>query len=552
MLTRLSVDNYALIDKLEIAFDRSLNIITGETGSGKSILLGALGLILGARADSSAIQDPSRNCVVEAEFDIDGYGLEPLFKDLDIDYEPHTVIRRVINPAGKSRAYINDLPVQLTELREIGGRLIDIHSQYQTLLVGASRFQTGILDSVAADAPLLAEYSICYNELSSVGKEYDVLSRGSSEAAKESDFIRHQYEELLTAGLKPGEQEEAEAQLSELTHASEIRETLGFVAALLDGGEENMLTDLKGAGTSVGRLQGFYPQAGDMYARLNGCYLELKDIASEISSEAERVDANDELMHKLSDRVDLIYSLQQKHKVRTVEELIGIRDSLGGKLESITNADAELAALSERIAALDKKAWELARRITGARKKAAPDVEAHVAAVLGELGMPSAKLKVDVTAAAELTPSGADRVSFMFTANKGSALQPLEKVASGGEMSRLMLALKSLIADRTGLPTVIFDEIDTGVSGNIADRMGEIINRMSGTMQVINITHLPQVASKGKTHFLVYKEESPAGTRSFIKRLNDKERVGHIASMLSGSTLTDAAMEQARLLLSQR
>lgn len=550
MLTRLSVDNYALIDKLEIAFDNSLNIITGETGSGKSILLGALGLILGARADSSAIRDTSRNCVVEAEFDIEGYGLEPLFAELDIDYEPHTTVRRVINPAGKSRAYVNDLPVQLTSLREIGDRLIDIHSQYQTLLVGESRFQTGILDSVASDGRLLSEYSGCYGELEAARKEYGALSRSSGEAAKELDLIRHQFDELSAAGLKPGEQEEVEAQLSELEHASEIRETLGYAATLLDGGESNMLTDLKGSAASVGRLQEFYPPAGEMYARLNGCYLELKDIASEISAESERIEANDELMQRLSDRVDLFYSLQQKHRVRTVGELIEIRDGLDRKLQSITNADAELAALKERIAALETKARDLAGRITTARTKAAPEVEKYVAGVLAELGMPSARLRVDIAPAGGFTPNGADRVAFMFTANKGSELQPLEKVASGGEMSRLMLALKSLIADRTGMPTVIFDEIDTGVSGNIADRMGDIINRMSGTMQVINITHLPQVASKGRTHFLVYKEESPAGTRTFIRRLGDEERVSHIASMLSGSRLTDAAVAQARLLLS--
>lgn len=552
MLTRLSVDNYALIDKLEIAFDSRLNIITGETGSGKSILMGALGLILGTRADSSAIQDVSRNCVVEAEFDVSGYGMEQLFAEFDVDYEPRTVVRRVINPAGKSRAYVNDLPVQLTSLREIGSRLIDIHSQYQNLLVGDSHFQTGVLDSVAANGQLLSDYSKCYKELLSVKKEYGSLLASSSESAKELDLIRHQYDELSAADLKPGEQEESEVRLSELTHAAEIKGTMDYVATLLEGGETNMLTDLKGAGASVGRLQKFYPQAEILYARLNGCYLELKDIASEILSEAERVEANDELSEKLSARLDLLYTLQQKHRVRTVEDLIGIRDSLGGRLEYITNADTELAALSEHITALERNAMELAVRITESRRKAAPEVENYVINMLAELGMPSVQLKAEIADAGELTPNGTDRVTFMFAANKGSSLQPLEKVASGGEISRLMLALKSLTANRSGLPAVIFDEIDTGVSGNIADRMGEIINRMSSGMQVVNITHLPQVASKGETHFLVYKEESGSGTRTFIKKLDENQRVSHIASMLSGSVLTDAAMEQARLLLSAR
>lgn len=552
MLRRLSVENYALIDKLDIGFDRGLNIITGETGSGKSILLGALDLILGSRADSSAVRDTSRNCVVEAEFDIAGYDLEPLFAQYDIDHMEQSVVRRVINAAGKSRAYINDIPVQLAALKDIGGRLIDIHSQHQTLLLGDGRFQINILDSVAAHGSKLSAYREKYSAFGTASRQLSELVSKAQEAGKELEYISFQFEQLCGAKLIDGEQEEAEALLSELTHASEIKETMLYAAEVLDGGDDNVLTSLKGIGTSIGRLHDVYPRSAEVYTRLHSVLLELKDIASEVSSEAGRVEANDSLKEKTSERLDMLYALQQKHKVSSVGELIALRDEYDRRLSDISNCTQQIEEQERLVAGLRAEAVKLAGEITAARKGASAGVEKHVTQMLSELGMPSSVIKIDITPADELGRDGADVVRFLFTANKNSALQPIEKVASGGEMSRLMLTLKALVASHTQLPTVIFDEIDSGVSGYIADRMGDIIARLSGSMQVINITHLPQVASKGDTHLLVYKSDTPQGTQTFIRRLEPSERVEHIASMLSGANVTAAAVEQARLLLGLR
>ncbi len=550
MLRRLSVENYALIDKLDIEFASGLNIITGETGAGKSILLGALSLILGSRSDSAVAKDPGRNCVVEGEFDIAGYGLEPLFEEADIDYEPVTIIRRVISTSGKSRAYVNDIPVQLTALREIGGKLIDIHSQHQTLLLGDSRFQIKSVDSVADDGNLLDDYAKVYSELKIQERELARLKELAASASKDVEYVTYQLKQLHSMNLADGEQEELETYLKELTHASEIKENLLYSADVLGGDDErSILTLLKNMELSIGRLQNVFPVAGEYAQRLRSVLLELKDLYSEMASNGDRIEADNDRLESVRERLDAIYSLQQKHKVSSVAELLELQHKYEEQLKCINGYDEEIERLTVLIGELQEKAVKLASQITDVRKIAAEKVERYVVEVLSKLGMPSSQLKVEVIPSVGLQPDGADVVRFMFTANKNMPLQPIEKVASGGEMSRLMLALKSLLAGHSKLPTIIFDEIDTGVSGSIADKMGEIICTLAGDIQVINITHLPQVASKGDTHFFVYKEDTSAGTVTMIRKLDTDERIEEIAKMLSGSNVTDAARTQAKLLL---
>lgn len=549
MLKRLSVENYALIDKLDIEFAPGLNIITGETGAGKSILLGALGLILGNRVESGVLRDPQRNCVVEAEFDLYGYHLEELFDTLDIDYEEPCLIRRVITSAGKSRAYVNDLPVQLTALRAIGERLIDIHSQHQTLLVGESRFQTTLLDSVAEHLPLLEQYRSVYAELNEVKRQYEDLQREADATSKDREYVAYQLEELQAANLHEGEQEELETLLEELSHAVEIKEILMWTSQMLEGDDEGVLTQLKSAEQSIGRLQSVYPQAEQFYQRLHSALLDLKDLASEVSAEGDRIEADPVRQEQTQERLDLIYSLQQKHKKDSVSGLLALQAEYAARLNGIDSSEERLAELAQRIGVLQEKASKLAADITNGRKNTAPKIEQYVMEQLARLGMASAQLQVDVHPAGELRADGADVIRFLFTANRNTALQPIEKVASGGEMSRLMLALKALVVSHMQLPTIIFDEIDTGVSGAIADKMGEIVTALGAQLQVINITHLPQVASKGDHHFFVYKEDTPNGTQTRIRELTADERVNEIAKMLSGSAVTQAAVEQARLLL---
>lgn len=552
MLKRLSVENYALIDKLDIEFAPGLNIITGETGAGKSILLGALGLILGNRVESGVLRDPQRNCVVEAEFDLYGYHLEELFDTLDIDYEEPCLIRRVITSAGKSRAYVNDLPVQLTALRAIGERLIDIHSQHQTLLVGESRFQTTLLDSVAEHLPLLEQYRSVYAELNEVKRQYEDLQREADATSKDREYVAYQLEELQAANLHEGEQEELETLLEELSHAVEIKEILMWTSQMLEGDDEGVLTQLKSAEQSIGRLQSVYPQAEQFYQRLHSALLDLKDLASEVSAEGDRIEADPVRQEQTQERLDLIYSLQQKHKKDSVSGLLALQAEYAARLNGIDSYEERLAELAQRIGVLQEKASKLAADITNGRKNTAPKIEQYVMEQLARLGMASAQLQVDVHPAGELRADGADVIRFLFTANRNTALQPIEKVASGGEMSRLMLALKALVVSHMQLPTIIFDEIDTGVSGAIADKMGEIVTALGAQLQVINITHLPQVASKGDHHFFVYKEDTPNGTQTRIRELTADERVNEIAKMLSGSAVTQAAVEQARLLLGRK
>lgn len=552
MLNRLSVENYALIDRLDIELAAGLNIVTGETGAGKSILLGALGLILGNRTDAAAIKNSQRNCVIEAEFDIDGYGLEALFESLDIDYENRTIIRRIVTPGGKSRAYVNDIPVQMNTLREIGSRLIDIHSQHQTLLLADNRFQTGIVDSVASHDGLLSRYKETFAALQQSERELNRLRQQAEANDRDREYLAFQSDELQKAKLKEGEQAELEAQQTELSHAAEIKDTLLWISQEMTGADENLLGRIKEIEVSLGRIARVYPQADAFYSRLHSAALDLKDMASEIASEGDRLEADPQRLESVSQRLDLIYSLQQKHKADSVEALLALQTDYEKRLAQIEGSAQAVETLSQRIGELRAKAAKQAAEITAGRKKTAPHVEKQVKEMLAELGMPAAELRIEITPAAELRPDGADDIRFLFTANRHMPPQPIERVASGGEMSRLMLSLKAIVAHHSQLPTVIFDEIDTGVSGSIADRMGEIISRLSEDLQVVNITHLPQIASKGDHHFFVYKEESGATTATRIRKLDQQQRIDEIAKMLSGTDVTAAAREQARLLLNIR
>ena len=552
MLNRLSVENYALIDRLDLNPAAGLNIITGETGAGKSILLGALGLILGNRTDATAIRDSQRNCVVEAEFDVDGYGLETLFEALDIDYETRTVIRRIITPGGKSRAYVNDIPVQLNTLREIGGRLIDIHSQHQTLLLADNRFQTGIVDSVASHDGVLSRYKETFASLQQSARELNRLRQQAEASDRDREYLAFQTDELQKAKLKEGEQAELEALQTELSHAAEIKDTLLWISQEMTGADENLLGRLKEVEISLGRIARVYPQADAFYTRLHSAALDLKDMASEIVSEGDRLEADPQRLESVSKRLDLIYSLQQKHKADSVEALLALQTDYNKRLAQIEGSAQTIETLSRQIDSLRAEAAKLAAEISAGRKKTAPRVEKQVVKMLAELGMPAAELHIEITPAPELHPDGADDIRFLFTANRHMPPQPIERVASGGEMSRLMLSLKAIVAHHSQMPTIIFDEIDTGVSGSIADRMGEIIGRLSEDLQVINITHLPQIASKGDHHFFVYKEESGSTAATRIRELDQQQRIDEIAKMLSGTDVTAAAREQARLLLNIR
>ena len=545
MLRRLSVSNYILIDSLEIEFDPRLNIITGETGAGKSILLGALGLLLGNKNEGAALRDTQRNCVIEGVFDIAAYGLRPFFEANDLDYADEAVVRRILTPAGKSRAYINDLPVQLAQLREFGSRLIDIHSQHQNLILASEEFRTEALDTVAGNGELRAAYRAKYERLQELQRTCARLRAEADAARRDEEWLRYQSEELTAARLRAGEVAELEAEQAVLANADRIGEAITAVRNAFDGDEIGVLAQVKNAEVEIGRLGGSYPHAADLSRRLRSALEELKDIAATLAEDGERIETNPERLQKVDDRLNTLYSLCQKHRAADEGELIALRDRYAAQLAAIVHGDEEIAAAEKELDAAAQKAGSLADRLHKARAKAAPAFEKQILATLVQLGMPETVFRVALTPLPDLGRTGGDGVAFLFSANRNATPQSVERIASGGELSRVMLVLKALLARRMQLPTVIFDEIDTGVSGRIADAMGEIIASLSASMQVVDITHLPQVASKGTAHFVVYKR----GGRTDITRLGDEERVTEIAKMLSGSEITDAAVAQARILL---
>lgn len=545
MLRRLSVENYALIDSLSLELDPHLNIITGETGAGKSILLGALSLLLGAKNDGSAMKDSTRNCRVEGLFDLGGLGLEAFFAENDLDYAPETTLTRIITPAGKSRAFVNDVPVQLQQLRELGERLVDIHSQHQNRVLASEEFRTAALDTVAGNREPLAVYAGQFARLQTLRRELATLREAAAAGRRDEEWLRYQTEELAAAKLQAGEQARIEEELAVLENADRIGEAFLALRNALEADETGILTALRNAENSLHHLGAHYPAAAEYAARLHAVVEELKDIDRSVTADAERIDADPERLAKLSSRLDLLLSLQQKHHAADEAALIALSEEYAARLAAIVHGDERIALAEAALREAEAEVLRSADRLHEARAEAVPAFEQHILRTLARLGMPDTVFRVVLTPLDAPGRTGCDGVEFHFSANRDRAPQPVERIASGGELSRVMLALKALLAERTALPTILFDEIDTGVSGRIADAMGEIIARLAERMQVVDITHLPQVASKGGAHFVVYKREGRTG----IIRLSDDERIAEIAKMLSGSEVTKAAVAQARILL---
>ena len=547
MLKSLTIENYALIDSLNVEWDESLNIITGETGAGKSILLGALGLLLGAKNEGQATKDLERNCVVEATFDIAKLNLEAIFEANDLDYESEITIRRIITPAGKSRAFIGDMPVQLATLKEICAHLVDIHSQHQNLILASEEFRTTTLDTLAANSPLMEAYTAQLATLNALRAEERRMRTEFEAARKDEEWLRYTVEEFRAAKLKAGEQAETEQTLATLESADRIGEALTTLRNTLDDEELGALIMLTRSEREFEALGESYPAGAAIAERLKSVVAELKDLSATAADETERIDADPEKLQKLSDRLNTIYSLEIKHRAESYDDLLAKAATFEARLSTIDNSDAELKALEARIAEADDECRKAPKALHDSRVEVAKRLEESVVTTLRMLGMEDAQFVVEIAEREQYTPLGTDDVAYLFTANRTTKPAAVERIASGGELSRIMLALKALIAEKRMLPTVIFDEIDTGVSGRIADAMGDIIARMAETMQIVDITHLPQVASKSGAHFVVYKEEG----RSNIRRLAKAERVDEIAKMLSGSEITDAARKQARILLSK-
>lgn len=544
MLCRLTVDNYALIDHLEVEFDNKLNIVTGQTGAGKSILLGALSLLLGARNEGAVIKDTSRNCVVEALFDIADLNLEELFEQEDLDYEPQITIRRVITPAGKSRAFVGDMPVQLTTLKSLGEYLIDIHSQHRNLILGREQFRLEVLDTISHATELREQYRAAYNRLNSAKANLKQAQQALNEASREEEWLRYQVEELRAAALKEDEESQIEAQIATLANAESITEAYGAMHLALTDEQTGILTQLSQRTKALKTIAPHYADAQQAAERLNSVIIELQDLDATAQSVIESVESDPEQLEKLNNRMQTILSLRRKHRAESVAELIKIYNDYAAKLSIIDLADQNIANLEVEVQQAEKQATDIAQKIYEAHKAATAEFESSVDAILHKVGMAEACFKIGYTEV-PLNATGIEQIEFLFSANSGIVPRAVDKIASGGELSRVMLALKAIISRTTALPTIIFDEIDTGVSGSVANAVGEVIAELSATMQVIDITHLPQVASKGDRHYLVYKSEST----TYMRELSKQERVTEIAKMLSGDQITNAAIEQAKILL---
>ncbi len=549
MLNHLSIQNYALIDRLEVDFSNGLTIITGETGAGKSILLGALGLIAGSRADAQSLQDKTKKCIVEVSFNIKGYSLIDFFESNELDFEANTCIRREINPEGKSRAFINDTPVTLVQLKELASYLVDIHSQHETLDLNANQFQLSVIDAFANHQELLNEYATNFKRYKQVENQLSGLVERESQAKKDLDYFQFQFNELEDVNLKPDEQTILEQELETLNNAEEIKLNLSRGVFIFNGGEQNLLSSLNDIKIILSTFAKYKTEIQELSTRINSSYIELKDISNELENIEQDIVFDPKRIEELTLRLNEIYRLEQKHQVKTIEELISIKDNLSNKLLEFSSLELEIEKIKKELTSLEKILQNTAKKVSGNRKKVIPKIEKEIASLLSSLSMPNAQLKIEQTETELLTKNGTDKILFLFSANKGSDFKELNKVASGGELSRLMLSIKSLIAQLTSLPTIIFDEIDTGVSGDIANKVGSIMIQMAKSMQVITITHLPQIASKGNSHLFVFKEEKNNKTFSNIKKLTSDERVQEIAKMLSTSNPTEAAISNAKELL---
>lgn len=550
MIKQLYIKNYALIDHLDIELHPGFSVMTGETGAGKSIILGAIGLLLGQRADSKALKQGADKCIIEAHFDLSHYAMEAFFDENEIEYDAaDTIVRRELTAAGKSRAFINDTPVQLTMLKELGEQLMDIHSQHQNLLLQKQDFQLNVVDIIAKDSKQIEEYQQTYSQLQTAQSRLQALRDDIERNRQNMDFLQFQYEELTHANLTEGEQEELEQQSETMTHAEDIKSALFEADNALFAEGSGAVGGVKKAQNALSSICRVLPATEELTERLNSCHIELKDIAEEVSSLLESTDFDPAELDNINERLDRLYDLEKKYHADTVEELISQRDKLQQQLSNIENGDEALTELEARCQQLTAKSQQQADALTKLRQKAAKEIELQLRQRLVPLGMPNVRFEVSIKPD-KLGKNGQDNVCFLFSANTSTPLQPVAQVASGGEIARVMLSLKAMISGAVKLPTIIFDEIDTGVSGKTAEKMAEIMQEMGeGGRQVISITHLPQIAALGSHHYRVSKEETPQGTTSHMQELTQEERIGEIAQMLSGSDISDAAIQNAKELL---
>ncbi|TCO08884.1 DNA repair protein RecN [Natronoflexus pectinivorans] len=549
MLRQLSISNYALIDSAELVLHEGFTAITGETGAGKSIMLGALSLILGQRSDTSAIRDKTQKCVVEAHFYLNGYQLEQMFEEADVDYDVETVIRREILPSGKSRAFINDTPVTLPFLKDLTQKLIDIHSQHQNLLLGDGLFQLNVVDIVANNKNILQEYQQKYHVLRELERDREALMQMNNQQKADRDYWDFQFNQLQSAELQVDEQELVEQEVEQLSHVEEIKLALANAGVLLNEHEFPLVDGMHQVVNEIKKISDFLSGGDELLSRLESVYIELKDIAGEVSVKASELEFDPVRLQRLQDRLNLIYELQQKHQKNSIGELLELKGDLESKLLSLDSFDEKLKKLDDTIEKEKEIVEKMASRLSQSRKDVFEKIESTITDQLHELGMPHARFSVEHELLEVFTRNGVDEIKFLFSANKSGELADIPKVASGGELSRLMLCIKSLLSSAKRLPTIIFDEIDTGVSGEIADKMGRIMQQMGNSIQVISITHLPQIAGKGQHHFKVFKSEESDRTVSHIRLLSDEERIREIAGMLSGAKLSDAAIHNAKDLL---
>ena len=551
MLQSLHIQNYALIESLDIDFHAGFSVITGETGAGKSIILGAIGLLLGQRADMKSIRNGANKCVIEAHFNLLLYRMESFFMENDIDYDAEEcILRRELYASGKSRAFINDIPVSLNQMKELGEKLLDIHSQHQNLILNHEDFQINVLDILADDSNELEAYQSSYFKYKELVHEWTDLKEKSLKDRQDEDYIRYQLEQLEEAKLIEGEQEQLEQEADMLNHAEDIKSALFKADQILSSDNHGILLNLKDCVNTLQSLSRIYQPSKELVDRLDSSLIELKDLAHEISNMEEDIEFNPERLEAVNDRLNLLYSLQQKHHVSSVEELIGITEQYRNQLEGITSFDERIHELEKLIENQYKDLIDKAGILTRMRKQAAVTIQSRMQEMLVPLGMPNAQFMAEIQSRKEPDGRGMDKVSFLFSANKNGLLQNVASVASGGEIARVMLSLKAIIAGATQLPTVIFDEIDTGVSGSIAEKMALLMQEMGkNDHQVISITHLPQIAARGTYHYKVYKEDTEIGTNTYIRCLDMNERINEIANMLSGADMTEAALNNAKVLL---
>lgn len=551
LLSHLLIKNYALIDELKLSPDHELNIVTGETGAGKSIILGAIGLLLGNRADTRALYNPEKKCVIEGTFGVSGYAIERVFDEEELDYSNTCIVRREISVSGKSRAFVNDTPVNLETLRRVTSQLMDIHSQHDSVLLGSNEYQLEIVDTYAQNTDLLHNYRIDYQDYRVKKVAYDQLQAEAKAMRKEFDYTNFLYEELAKAQLQPDEQDQLENELTILENAEDIKERLQLAYEYLDNAEQSVIDFLKGTLSNLAHISKLSGQYEQLHQRAQSSLIELRDIADEISSEQDRVEVDDARVETIRERLNLIYQLQTKHQASSVQELLVLRDDLGSKVGKVLNLDDALDAAKAQTTAAYSKLLASAETLSASRQAALLPIESEIGALLHDLGMPNASLKIQAETTKPM-PAGVDTIEFLFSANKGIKQQQLKTVASGGEFSRLMMAIKYILASKRSLPTIIFDEIDTGVSGEIAIKMGNMMHDMAHSHQIIAITHLHQIAGQGTAHYFVYKDHSADKTVSRIKKLTLDERISEIAQMIGGKNPSTSALKNAREIIKQR